>query len=223
MPLKVWTPGILNIAFAYHLLLILRATTRRLHCPACPLVRSSFECPLAAQNYVAKVVRGILGWKTPAAQEDRLLEYLLPLGGGHRPAIALVGRDSPGVPALGAGGAVTAACPLQVPPQPGHTSQISTPKFKCFHTGLKSSCNDQMLTSLLGCTGQTSDCLEEISIADKRSWAATLAEGTCVWAHKFTCPSLDPDRDPGAGVHKCIRQTSTCRGPEGGAHQVNET
>lgn len=159
----------MNIAFAYHLLLILRATTKRLHCPACPLVRSSFECPLDVQNYVAKVVRGILGWKTPAAQEDRLLEYLLPLGGGHRPATALVGRDSPGVPALGAGGAVTAACPLQVPLQPGHTSQISTPKFRCFHTGLKSSCNDQMLTSLLGCTGQTSDCLEEISVANKRS------------------------------------------------------
>lgn len=63
---------------------------------------------------------------------------------------------------------MAATCPLPLPPEP-HTSQIKTSKFRGFHICLKSRCTDQMEVSLLGCAGQPSDCLEDISIAKKLS------------------------------------------------------
>lgn len=47
--LNVRTPRILNIEFAYHLLLILRAMTRCVHLSVCLRVRNGFEYPLDTQ------------------------------------------------------------------------------------------------------------------------------------------------------------------------------
>lgn len=77
------------------------------------------------------------------------------------PAPVFVWRNSPGVPELWAG-IMAAICPLPFPPQL-LTSQIKTPEFRGFHICLKSRCTDQMETSLLGCAGQSSECLEELS------------------------------------------------------------